>query len=82
MYIITIIMIARGASVKQTKINKGGFYFKLGADLTAAKAPGVTIGPDLGLLISDKQETFGESSDFIFAYCLSKILYKRKTLQP
>ena len=49
-YMITAIMIARGASMKQTKTNEGGFSFKLGADLTAAGAPGVTVGPDLWTL--------------------------------
>ena len=79
-YMIIAIMIVRDASVKQTQASGGGFHFKLGADLAAAGAPGWKVGPDVGLSTNNMHEiSIGESSDFVFAYRLRKIQYKRKS---
>jgi hypothetical protein len=78
-YIITAVMVARGAAVRRDDNGSWEVHARVGIDLTAAGAPGVTVGPDIGVSPGRHHETTAaSSSDFVFAYRLSKIQYGRK----
>jgi hypothetical protein len=76
---ITAVMIARGAAIGRERARSREAHTKFGVDLTAAGAPGVTVGPDVGASTGRRHKTTAaSSSDFVFAYRLSKIQYGRK----
>lgn len=77
-FLITGIMIARGASVLQNSMKRCFFHTQIGADLTAVGAP-VTIGPKGSFSRRVKREiAYEKSSDFVLAYRLTKIKVTRK----
>jgi hypothetical protein len=78
-YMITAVMIARGAAIGKERARSWEAHARFGVDLTAAGAPGVTVGPDVGASTGRRRETTAaSSSDFVFAYRLSKVQYGRK----
>jgi hypothetical protein len=80
-YMVTSVMIARNPAVSKSNDGSWGVNFKVGTDLTFAGLPDVSIGADNAFSRSRHEHTsFTGSSDFIFAYRLSQITYKRKAL--
>ncbi|MCJ1443063.1 MAG: hypothetical protein MMC23_003560 [Stictis urceolatum] len=79
-YMITGLKMVHGAKVGEKNSKGHGGNAKIGADLTATGAP-VTVGPDVEYSVEKGQEvSFDGGSDFVFAYRLTRIKYKRKNL--
>jgi hypothetical protein len=78
-FIITAVMIARDPEVQQSNNRSWAIRTSAGAYLTAAGVPGVQVGADIGFSsIRANKTKSGASTDFVFAYRLSKIKYSRK----
>lgn len=81
LYMITGIKIARGAEVAIEKIKKRGGNLNFGVDWTPFGVP-IKVGPDVGI-----EREIGQgleekhTSDFVFAYRLREIRYRRKTVE-
>jgi hypothetical protein len=79
-YMITAVMIARHPIVKWTDDHHWAWHTEAGANLTAAGAPDTSVGANASHESSDRHQVSAESSsDFVFAYRLSKITYARKS---
>ena len=78
LYIITGIQIAHGAEYLVSKTRERGGHLHGTVDLTPVSAP-VSIGAGVEISRSKGQTSGGLiQSDFVFAYSLREILYKRK----
>jgi len=78
-FMVTAVMIARKPALKKSKDGTWGVGLGAGADLTPVGAPGLSVGFEHAISHSRHAETStAESSDFVYAYRLSQILYKRK----
>ena len=79
LFMITGIKIARGAECTKRRSRAGGVDGNASIDLTNMTGMPVTVGPQ-GSLSRRRhdRETFGGSSDFIFAYRLCRISVRRK----
>jgi hypothetical protein len=78
-FMITAVMIARKPTMKKSKDGAWGFGLGAGADLTPVGAPGLSVGFEHAISHSRHVETSSaESSDFVYAYRLSQIFYRRK----
>ena len=72
-FMITGLMIARGASAVQSSLKSHVFRTKIGIDLTAIGAP-ITVGPKFSMSGGrDRDLAWEKSSDFILAYRLTRI---------
>ena len=72
-FLVTGLMIARGASAVHHSMKGAFLHTKIGIDLTAAGAP-VTVGPKASLTSHrDRDIAFDEASDFVLAYRLTRI---------
>lgn len=79
-YMITAVMIARHPVVKWTEDNRWTWHTEAGADLIPAGAPGASLGAKAAQETNREHEVSADSSsDFVFAYRLSKISYARKS---
>jgi hypothetical protein len=77
-FLITGIMVARGASAIQTSMKGNHFQTQIGVDLTSVGAP-VTMGPKGSVSHGHEREfSFDKASDFVLAYRLMKIRVTRK----
>lgn len=80
-YMITGVMIARGAAVAETKSNEFGTHMRAGFDGTPAGAP-TGGGPEVTLSSKSADGvSYGGSSDFVFAYRLREIVYEKGFMQ-
>ena len=79
LFMITGIKIARGAECTKRRSRAGGVEGNANVDLTNLTGVPVSVGPQ-GSLSRQRydRETFGGSSDFIFAYRLCRISVRRK----
>jgi hypothetical protein len=78
LYMVTGIKVARGATAKSMRLQGIGGGASIGFDGTGAGIP-VAVGPAAELLKRRKEEvSFGASSDFVFAFRLSKVRYNAK----
>lgn len=83
-YMITGMKIARGATLESAEKRSVDAKASFRIDGAALGAPGVAFGPAIEHGRSREEETlFGGSSDFVLAYRLQKIWYKRdkKTIE-
>jgi hypothetical protein len=81
LYLITGIKIARGAEVAISKVRSRGGNLHFGVDTTALGVP-LKVGPDLENERSKGQGlTEKHKGEFVFAYRLREIRYKRKKLE-
>ena len=72
-FLITGLMIARGASAVHQWMKDGFLHTKFGVELTAIGAP-VTVGPKASSTSgSDREIAFDQTSDFVLAYRLTRI---------
>ncbi len=77
-YMITGVKIAYVASGKTTRTSKHGFELSPSVNLAAASVP-ITPGMKLSGNMADKEEvSFESSSDYVFAYRLTRIQYMPK----
>ncbi len=77
----TGVKIARGADVAISKIRAKGGNLYFGVDATAAGVP-IKVGPDFSVSNAVSQGlTEHHNSDFVFAYRLRELVYKRKVFQ-
>ena len=78
LYMITGVKIAIGATVTKEKMRERGVYAQFGVDLTATMGMPIQFGPkgDFKKGQSEK-ESSSEMSDFIFAFRLRKIRFKK-----
>jgi hypothetical protein len=80
LYMITGIKIARGADVVISKVRARGGNLYFGVDTTAAGVP-IKVGPDIAVGSSLGQDlTEHHTTDFVFAYRLRELVYRRKAL--
>ncbi len=81
LYMITGIKIARGADVAISKIRARGGNLNFGVDMTPFGVP-IKVGPqvelsrEMGQSLEEKH-----TSDFVFAYRLREIRYRRRTVE-
>ena len=76
-YMITGLMIVRGASASKSAMVEKGIHTQFGVDITAAGVP-LTVGPKLGLERAEEHNIlFDHASDFVLAYRLRKIEVKQ-----
>jgi hypothetical protein len=81
LYMITGIKVARGADVAISKIRARGGNLYFGVDTTALALP-LKIGPDISATTTAGQSlTEHHSTDFVFAYRLRELVYKRKVIE-
>lgn len=81
LYMITGVQIAHGAEFVISQARKRGQHLHVQADLTAAGPP-IGVGVGLDVTSSQSQEAQGKvESDFVFAYRLREILYRRKRVE-
>jgi hypothetical protein len=81
-YLITGIKIARGASVVTESSRDQSVKGDLKVDLTTVGAP-VDLGPDASLRSEEKKGiSYGGSTDYIFAYRLTRIKKKEGQTEP
>jgi hypothetical protein len=81
MFMITAVQIARKPAVKKTKDGAWGVGLNVGADLAPVGAAGLSVGAENAISHSRHSETSAsESSDFVYAYRLDQIMYKRTQL--
>ncbi|KAE9961835.1 hypothetical protein EG328_001517 [Venturia inaequalis] len=74
-YVVTGIKIARGASISKTR--QDGFAINASAAISTGAQ--TSIGPSISIQkTSAETETFGNSSDFVYAYRLRKISVNRQ----
>lgn len=74
-YVITGIKVARGASI--TKIRRNGLAIDASAGISTGAQ--TSIGPSVSVeKMSMETESFGDSSDFVYAYRLRKISVNRQ----
>lgn len=82
LYLIDGIQIAHGVEYKLGETRELGVDLGLSADLTAAGAPGVTAGVGVEARKASTAGSSGRiSSDFVFAYSLREITYRRKRVE-
>lgn len=82
LYLIDGIQIAHGAEYKLGKTRELGANFDLSADLTPAGAPATTVGVALEAKKTSSATSAGYiTSDFVFAYTLRAITYRRKRVE-
>ena len=75
-YMITGLMIVRGASASKSAMAEKGIHTQFGVDITAGVP--LTLGPKLDLETSREQTMlFDHASDFVLAYRLRKIKVKQ-----
>ncbi|KAL8789343.1 MAG: hypothetical protein Q9195_006870 [Heterodermia aff. obscurata] len=75
-YMITGLMIVRGASASKSAMAEKGIHTQFGVDITAG-AP-LTVGPKLDLERAEEHNIlFDHASDFVLAYRLRKIEVKK-----
>jgi hypothetical protein len=80
-YMITGVMIARGAAIAETRSNELGTHMRAGFDGTPAGAP-AGGGPEVTLSSKSVDGvSYGGSSDFVFAYRLREIVYEKGFMQ-
>ena len=83
LYMITGVKVAQGASVTREFMKERGLFAQFGIDLTAATGGMVPLqfGPKLDVSRgSSDKESSSEMSDFIFAFRLREIKFKRKEM--
>lgn len=81
LYMITGVQIAHGAEYVILKARTQGKHLNVQADLTAAGPP-ISVGVGLDVSSTQKQTVKGQiESDFVFAYRLREILYRRKKVE-
>lgn len=77
-FMITAVMISRKPTLRKSKDRTWGLTLNAGADLAPVGAPGLSIGAEHAVSYSRHSETSAaESADFVYAYRLSEITYKR-----
>jgi len=78
LYLIVGVQIAHGAEYVSSRVRGSGGVIKLAVDLTPAGVP-LTAGVGLEGMRSKEDEAGGKIvDDFVFAYSLREVLYKRK----
>lgn len=76
-YMVTGVKIARGAQLQTGKQMSRSLESSVGVDTTGISVP-VAVGPQLELGSGRSQVTsFTDSSDFVFAYRLNKVIYSK-----
>ena len=76
-YMITGVMVLRGAAALNKNIKERGFHTQVGVDLSALSVP-VSVGPKLGVSGGTQNEVASsEISDFVLAFRLTRIKVKR-----
>ncbi|GAB7350552.1 hypothetical protein MBLNU459_g1133t1 [Dothideomycetes sp. NU459] len=81
LYMITGIKVASGATVALEKAREWGLSLQVGVDMTILGVP-ITAGPEVRIARSSREkESFSMASDFVFAYQLIQIKYKRKKMK-
>jgi hypothetical protein len=81
LYMVTSVKIARGADVVIGKIRERGGNLHFGADLTPLSVP-IKVGPDLeGSRSHGQKAKEKHAGEFVFAYRLREIRYRRKALE-
>ncbi|KAK6352241.1 hypothetical protein TWF730_009072 [Orbilia blumenaviensis] len=77
-YMVTGVKIARGGSGLNTEYKTLGVGAAIGVDATAVGVP-VEVGKEIGYLRGgDSSQSFGSTSDFVFAYRVREVFYSRK----
>ena len=76
-YMITGVEIARGANVAVARSREAGTHVRAGVDGTTAGAPAAAESEVTVSSRNSETTSFGESSDFVFAYRLREIYYEK-----
>ncbi|KAF4616193.1 hypothetical protein G7Y89_g15213 [Cudoniella acicularis] len=80
-YMIIGVKIARGADIAISKIRSKGMSLNIGVDLTPITGVPLQLGPDVHSTTKEKAQTsFQQPNDFVFAYRLKEIVYKKKVV--
>ncbi|EWC48475.1 hypothetical protein DRE_02244 [Drechslerella stenobrocha 248] len=80
LYMITGVKIARGGTGHDTKSRGFGVDTSIGVDATAVGVP-IEVGEDIGFSRStSSRQEFGSTGDFVFAYRMREIFYKKRVL--
>ena len=78
MYMVTGVMFARGAHIKEALDKRYGGSVHIGIDPTGTSA--LTVGPKVDLSAEDSQTvTYQIPETFVFAFRVSKVRVKKKT---
>lgn len=81
LYLITGVQIAHGTKYHGAKTREVGGHLDLSGDLTSVGAP-VSAGAGIyGKVTSDRSSSGQVTSEFVFAYCLREISYRRKNAE-
>lgn len=80
-YMIVGLKIACGAEIAISKMRAKGINLNLGVDMMPFNGVPLQVGPELGLTNKKAAETsFRQPTDFVFAYRLREIVYKKKAV--
>jgi hypothetical protein len=79
LYLVVGVKIVSGASMTKADSKQIDVSVRLGAELSSIGAPGVQIGPEIAIFKKrDAKDSFEGSSDFVFAYRLKEIYYRKR----
>ncbi|KAF3287640.1 hypothetical protein TWF970_007351 [Orbilia oligospora] len=80
-YMVTGVKIARGGSAMNVDSKDVGANVILGVDVTMASIP-IEVGGEVGYSTGGyNNQSFGSSSDFVFAYRVREIFYEKRILK-
>ncbi|KAF3317975.1 hypothetical protein TWF173_009795 [Orbilia oligospora] len=80
-YMVTGVKIARGGSATNVESKDIGADVILGVDVTTASIP-IEVGVEVGYSTGGyNNQSFGSSSDFVFAYRVREIFYEKRILK-